>query len=111
MNRSRREFLRQTALLGAASGISWKSGSAADPEFVIAETASGKVRGVDSSGIKTFKGIPYGANTAGKNRFMPPVDPNKWTGVKDALEFGPSAPQTEPGSRRNTSDLAVAGAG
>jgi para-nitrobenzyl esterase len=32
-------------------------------------------------------------------------------GVKDALEFGRSAPQTEPGTRRATSDLAVAGAG
>jgi len=42
---------------------------------------------------------------------MPPVDPGKWTGVRDALEFSHSAPQTEPGTRRNTSDLAVAGAG
>ena len=46
-----------------------------------------------------------------QNRFMPPADPAKWTGVRDALEFGHSAPQTEPGARRATSDLAVAAAG
>src|SRR5580698_6655990 len=59
-----------------------------------AETAYGKVRGVDADGIKIFKGIPYGASTAGKNRFMPPVNPASWTGVRDALQYGPSAPQT-----------------
>src|SRR5207247_5583157 len=47
----------------------------------------------------------------GKGRFMPPSDPAKWTGVRDALQWGPSAPQTEPGPRRNTADIAIAGAG
>ena len=111
MERSRRDFLRQAALLGAASGAFLKSAHGADETFVVADTAFGKIRGVDAGGIKTFKGIPYGANTAGKNRFMPPADPVKWTGIRDALAFGPSAPQTEPGTRRATSDVAVAGSG
>ena len=54
---------------------------------MVAETSSGKVRGVVIDGVKVFKGIPYGDNTAGKNRFMPPVKPAKWTGVRDALEY------------------------
>jgi len=98
-------------MLAAASGTILRSAQGADEKFVVADTAFGKVRGVDADGIKTFKGIPYGANTSGKNRFMPPVDPAKWTGVRDALAYGPSAPQTEPGARRATSDIAIAGAG
>jgi para-nitrobenzyl esterase len=75
---------------------------------VIAETSFGKVRGIDNQGIKTFKGIPYGASTAGKNRFMPPVDPARWTGVRDALEFGHSAPQRDPAAAPARGGLGVA---
>ena len=111
MNRSRRDFFKQAAAMAVASHAALGSVWAADTKYVAAETTFGKIRGVDVDGIKIFKGVPYGANTSGKNRFMPPADPAKWTGVRDALEFGHSAPQTEPGARRATSDLAVAAAG
>jgi para-nitrobenzyl esterase len=64
----------------------------------IVETAAGKVRGTTAKGIYSFKGIPYGASTAGKNRFMPPVKPEPWSGVREALQYGHSAPQTIPGA-------------
>jgi para-nitrobenzyl esterase len=51
----------------------------------IVETAGGKLRGTSSNGIYSFKGVPYGASTAGRNRFMPPEPPQPWTGVRDAL--------------------------
>src|SRR5881394_3549699 len=111
LERSRRDFLKQASLLAAASPAFLSRARGADEKFVVADTAFGKVRGVDADGIKTFKGVPYGANTAGKNRFMPPADPAKWTSVRDALAWGPSAPQTEPGARRATSNIAIAGAG
>lgn len=60
---------------------------------VIAETANGQVRGTLSEGIRVFKGIPYGAPTSGKNRFMPPVRPEPWSGVRDALEWSPRCAQ------------------
>ncbi len=66
----------------------------AETPSVTADTAYGRIRGVEVEGIRIFKGVPYGASTAGKNRFMPPVHPTAWAGVRDALEYGPSAPQT-----------------
>ena len=107
---SRRDFVKHASLLTATSAFGVRYALAADA-FVVADTTAGKVRGIEVEGIKIFKGVPYGANTTGTNRFMPPAPVPTWTGVRDALEYGPSAPQTEPGVRRNASDLAVAGAG
>jgi para-nitrobenzyl esterase len=107
---SRREFLKRSSLL-AALGSGMLETSWARESFVEANTSFGRVRGTDVEGIKTFKGIPYGATTAGRNRFMPPLDPARWTGVRDALAYGPSAPQREPGVQSGASALAVAAAG
>ena len=97
MSMNRRHFIGQASLLAAASAGFLRSSWAAEQDFVVADTSFGKVRGVDVAGIKTFKGIPYGASTAGKNRFMPPADPAKWTGVRDALAVRPERAATQPG--------------
>jgi para-nitrobenzyl esterase len=111
MSMNRRHFITQSALLVAASGTFLRRAWAAESDFVVADTAFGKIRGVDVQGIKTFKGIPYGATTAGRNRFMPPADPARWTGVRDALAYGPSAPQRNPDTPPAPARLAVAADG
>lgn len=59
----------------------------------IVETEYGRVRGYVRNGIYTFKGIPYGAGTAGANRFLPAQPPAPWTGVRSCLYRGFACPQ------------------
>jgi para-nitrobenzyl esterase len=109
-NMNRRDFLRHAFMVAFSSGVLLDRARGQDPKFVIAETNLGRIRGIDDSGIEIFKGIPYGASTAGTNRFMPPVDPGKWTGVRDTLEYGHSAPQRDPAAPLPaTSSLTVSG--
>jgi para-nitrobenzyl esterase len=62
----------------------------------VVDTASGKVRGVVCNGVHVYRGIPYGASTAGANRFMPPRKAEPWTGVRDAFQSGHASPQVSP---------------
>ena len=62
-------------------------------DIAIAETQYGKVQGFILRGIYQFRGIPYGADTGGKNRFMPPQPPEPWDDIYPAVWWGNSAPQ------------------
>ena len=62
-------------------------------KIAVADTQYGKVRGYVLRGINYFLGMPYGADTSGANRFMPPQKPKPWTDVYPALWWGDSAPQ------------------
>jgi para-nitrobenzyl esterase len=61
--------------------------------IAIAQTEYGKVRGFILRGIHQFLGIPYGADTSGINRFMPPQKPVPWNDIKPTIWWGNSAPQ------------------
>lgn len=61
-------------------------------DVAVTTTASGKVRGFIHNGIFTYKGIPY----ARAERFMPPVKPEPWEGVRSSTSWGPVAPLMTP---------------
>ncbi|HJZ72561.1 MAG TPA: carboxylesterase family protein [Vicinamibacterales bacterium] len=85
-----------------------KSPSAArlnGPLFFDVETATGVVRGMANTGIKIFRGIPYGADTGGRNRFMPPRKPAPWTSARNCIGYGPISPQTASGFRSDYAQL------
>ena len=68
-------------------------------ESVEAQTGLGRVRGMKSPDLATFKGIPYGGSVSGAFRFKAAPAAKPWNGVRDALRLGP--PALQPGQRRN----------
>ncbi len=64
----------------------------------VVTTTHGSVRGTNEGGVNVFKGVRYGADTGGANRFLPPQPPEPWTDVLDAKEYGNAAPQPVGGS-------------
>ena len=55
--------------------------------------ANGTLEGVNESGIKTFKGVPFAAPPVDKFRWREPQPVQSWSGVRKADKFGPRAMQ------------------
>lgn len=64
-------------------------------EHPVADTTAGKVRGVVDarSGMRTWRGVPFGASTAHTGRFRAPQPAQRWQGLYDASRFAPPAMQ------------------
>src|SRR3989441_3897630 len=92
----RRSFVKDSmAVAGGLAVVGFKIPAFATTlvaDSPIAATRYGKVRGYVDNGINVFKGIRYGADTS-RRRFMPPLPPEPWSDVRDALAYGSAAPQ------------------
>src|SRR4029453_15526765 len=60
---------------------------------IVIETPSGKLSGSEQDGVRVFRGIPFARPPVGARRFRAPEAVSPWPGVRDAQEFGASAPQ------------------
>jgi len=112
MKTKRRDFIQKIGAGVAGFGLASPLALSASPEnnpldakdddkpilyigdnIAVANTSYGKVRGFIMKNIYSFLGVPYGADTSGKNRFMPPQKPTPWNDVYPATYWGMSAPQ------------------
>lgn len=59
----------------------------------IADTAAGRIEGIEENGLCVFRGIPYAAPPVGELRFRAPQPVEAWADVRPANRFGPIARQ------------------
>ncbi|TPG36660.1 carboxylesterase/lipase family protein [Mycolicibacterium hodleri] len=59
----------------------------------VARTSYGALRGDASTGIVVFRGVPYAAAPTGERRWRPTQPVISWAGLREAVVFGPIAPQ------------------
>jgi para-nitrobenzyl esterase len=64
--------------------------AAAPPEV---STPAGRVQGHREAGVAVFRGIPYAQPPVGALRLAAPRPVPGWSGVREALAFGPPPPQ------------------
>ncbi|MDY1010361.1 carboxylesterase/lipase family protein [Sphingomonas sp. CFBP9019] len=85
--------LTQAPARGQSTGAR-AGGGTTTPHSAIARTRFGPVRGYVARDVFTFKGIPYGEDTGGENRWLPAKPPQVWTEPYNALVYGANSPQT-----------------
>ena len=98
-------FTRRSVL--AAGGLVAGGSSAFAQTEPVVETTEGRYRGLSLESVQVFKGMRYGASTAGEGRFRPAKPPERFAGVRDALDYGDQAPQMRSilaGSQAMTED-------
>ena len=91
-------FLGLALLASVPAGASGKQNTPAVPTPIIAtnaqgvvRTTSGQVAGYIENDIYIYKGIPY----AKAERFMPPMAPDAWEGIRSSRAYGPTCPQAK----------------
>jgi para-nitrobenzyl esterase len=87
----RRSILAAGVGVGAAALM--PSIAVASGRTSLVRTTLGPVRGAVESGLHVFRGLRYGMDTR-PLRFQAPRAPAPWTRPAEALEFGPSCPQS-----------------
>jgi para-nitrobenzyl esterase len=64
------------------------AGAAAQQAAPVVRVDSGQLQGVVDDGVVSYKGIPFATPPVGDLRWRPPQPAARWTGVRQAKEFG-----------------------
>ena len=100
---SRRKFISSAALAALASSVS-PLRSLASVLPVTVRTPLGPLRGEESGGVRTFRGVPFAEPPVGKLRFRPTVAVKQWTAPRDATRFAAAATQPTDGHTTGSED-------
>ena len=121
-NLTRRGFIGTAALTAAASlaacsqpASSASSSSASDSTAssssetttspVVIQTSYGPVAGIAANGVRTWYGVPYGANPTNELRWQAPQPPTAWDKELDCSQPKEMALQLADGEVKGTEDI------
>ena len=82
--------MKTQSLLSIAALLVFTASATAQERVKI---ANGELAGTTEAGVRSFKGIPFGAPPVGNARWQPPQPVKNWTGVRQADKFGPRCMQ------------------
>ncbi len=75
----------------AACSVGWN-----DDDPLVVDTEHGKVEGIETRGIRAWRGIPFAAPPVGDLRWEPPQEHDDWSGTRSAGAYGAKCIQGEP---------------
>src|SRR5437763_17016130 len=79
---------RAGILIGAALMRLAAIGAGDAAQRPVVRVDSGQLQGVVDNGVVSYKGVPFAAPPVGELRWRPPQPVARWTGVRQAAEFG-----------------------
>ncbi len=108
---SRRRFLGVGTALAGASGASLFVPAPVlaepSPQATVSQKGALPATGVIRDGIYSFKGVPYGADTGGANRWMMAKAPTPWAGVKSTTCYAQTCPMIARAGWNNDEERAA----
>lgn len=81
------------AACGGGGGDASLAELRSDAAGLVRTTHQGDVRGAANAGVFSWKGVPYAKAPVGALRWQPPQEPEAWTSLRAATEFGPACAQ------------------
>ena len=89
--------MRKVFIILILSGFLAVSGHAqstdANSKPPVVQTANGAIEGINDSGVRIFKGVPFAQPPVGDLRWKPPHPVKDWSGVLKTQNFGPGCMQ------------------